>query len=184
MINNNTNNNIHVNNVYKYQKNCKHIILYSRYFDSSKKIFFRICFCTGPKKTLEPIHKYLSCSMRCLKLCMCVERNESPDTVPEGAWWLWSGVETRLDVSGLGTGVARTTGRLLLNMIKKNRNLLHIVHAQFSRLGIRLFVWAMVGQVTLPFCSFCFLKASVLCTCMYMYMYNYTYKQIDVRVPG
>ena len=80
---------------------------------------------------------YLSCSIRCLKLCMCVERKESPDTVPEGAWWLWSGVETRLDVSGLGTGVARTTGRLLLNMIKNNRNLLHTVHAQFSRLGIQ-----------------------------------------------
>ena len=37
----------------------------------------------------------------------------------------------------------------------------------------RLFVWAMVGWVTLPFFSFSFLKASVLCTmsctCISMY---------------
>ena len=30
----------------------------------------------------------------------------------------------------------------------------------------------MVGWVTLPFFSFCFLKASVLCTCISMCMYN------------
>ena len=34
-----------------------------------------------------------------------------------------------------------------------------------------LFVWAMVGWVTLPFFSFCFLKASVLCICILTYMY-------------
>ena len=43
---------------------------------------------------------------------------------------------------------------------------------QFSRLGvpcyIRLFVWAVVGWVTLPFFSLCFLNASVLCTCVSM----------------
>ena len=50
---------------------------------------------------------------------------------------------------------------------------------QLSRLGIQvslaiiihLFVWAVVGWVTLPFFYFCFLKASVLCTCISMYVY-------------
>ena len=33
-----------------------------------------------------------------------------------------------------------------------------------------MFVWAMVGWITLPFFSFCFLKASVLYTCISMYI--------------
>ena len=132
--------------------------------------------------------------MRCLKLCMCVERNESPDTVPEGAWWLWSGVETRLDVSGLGTGVARTTGRLLLNM--KKENLLHIVHAQFSRLGIQVSLAIYVclsglwlgGLLYLYFLSVslkivCYAHVCT-CTCIIIQCTWCMYKQIDVRVPG
>ena len=42
-----------------------------------------------------------------------------------------------------------------------------------SRFSFVMFVWAMVGWVTLPFSSFYFLKASVLCTCISMYMYLY-----------
>ena len=41
-----------------------------------------------------------------------------------------------------------------------------------------LFVWAMVGWITLPFFSFCFLKASVLCICiihMYFHVCVYNY---------
>ena len=34
---------------------------------------------------------------------------------------------------------------------------------------ICLFVWAMVGWVTLPLFSFCFLKTGVLCTCISMH---------------
>ena len=42
-----------------------------------------------------------------------------------------------------------------------------------------LFVWAMVGWVTSPFCSFLFHKASVLCTCisMYFHIQENSYKQ-------
>ena len=48
---------------------------------------------------------------------------------------------------------------------------------------IPLFVWVMVGWVTSPFFSFCFLKASVLCTCTILSCISmYTYYSIDVCV--
>ena len=43
---------------------------------------------------------------------------------------------------------------------------------------ICLFVWAMVGWVTLPFFSFCFLQPSVPCTCVSMYIHVHVYCDI------
>ena len=47
-------------------------------------------------------------------------------------------------------------------------------------LHIRLFVWAMVGWVTLPFFSFYFLKSSMLCTCI-ISMYMLIHIHVDGR---